>query len=350
MNFSLKLIIIIQAVAVLTIFLDIPIVRQIIGFIYISFLPGFLILRVFKLNFKSFFEELPFSIGLSIAFSMLVGFLINILYPFFGISEPLSTLPIMITICVILLVLTFVIGRRQVITIKLGNLPSLKQLLFFSLLAAVLLLSIFGAMYHNSFALFMMVEAIAVLVTLTIFFRKSLPVYFFPIVIVVIALSINFQRELISPYLIGYDTFGEYYVFSSASTHSFWNANLLLSQPELRDYNSMLSVTILPVLYSRLMNVSGEFVFKILYFILYAFVPLAMFQMYKQNFGKETAFLSAFYFILSLDSMEKNADKLWELFLVLLLFTIISNNISLKKKKLLIGSWSFVGRFPLLYF
>jgi uncharacterized membrane protein len=342
LNFSLKLAVAIQIVTVVTILLDIPVARQIVGFIYISFFPGFLILKILKLGFKSPFEELPFTVGLSIAFSMFTGLAANELYPLLGISEPLSVLPLLLTMGAILTVLTFVVGRKQVSNhVSSANsysLPSRKQIVPFALLAVVPFLSIFGALYHSSLALLLMAGTIALLVIVALFFRKSLPSTFFPIFIVIVAVSLIFQRELISQNLLGYDTFGEFYVFNATNTHSFWNASLLLTQPELRDYNSMLSVTILPTMYSKLMNISGEWIFKILYFLLYAFVPLSMYYMYKQNFGKATGFLAAFYFVLFPRFYgEERRQIVGELFLVLLLFTIISSSISLKKKQLLIG-------------
>ncbi len=77
MNFSIKLAIVIQVLAVLAILLDIPIARQILGFVYVSFLPGFLIVRVLKLNLTSIFADLALSAGLSLAFSMFTGLAIN---------------------------------------------------------------------------------------------------------------------------------------------------------------------------------------------------------------------------------------------------------------------------------
>ncbi len=337
LNFSLKIAITIQALAVLTILLDIPVARQIIGFVYVSFLPGFLILKLLKLNLKSIFEELPLSVGLSIAFSMFLGLVVNAVYPLFGVSAPLSVLPLLVTISAVLVALT-VVGRNQVSSVQSYSLPSLKQIGPFAILPIVPLLSIFGALYHSSFALVLMAAVIAALVTVTIFFRKQLPTAFFPISIAVIALSLVFQSEFISQHIIGWDTFGEFYVFNSANTQSFWNAQLSLSQAELNDYNSMLSVTILPTIYSKLMNLQGEWVFKILYPLLFALVPLTMYQMYKQNFGKATAFLATFYFVLfPFFYITVRKQIIGELFLVLLLLIMLTSSISVKKKEPLIA-------------
>ena len=334
---SLKLAITIQIAAVIVVLFDIPVARQIIGFIYIAFLPGFLILRVLKLGFKNPFEALPFCVGLSIAFSMFLGLAANELYPLLGLTEPLSVLPLLVTMGGVLQVLT-VITRNNVSSVSSYSLPSFKKMFPFVLIGIIPFLSIFGALYHNSTSLLLMAVMIAIVFAIAIFFRKFLPSEFFPIAIVVFAISLILQRELISQNLFGYDTFGEFYVFSATNTHSFWNASLNLTQSELSDYNSCLSVTILPTMFSKLMNISGEWIFKVLYFVLYAFVPLTMYIMYKQNFGRVTAFLSAFYFVIFPRFYgEERRQIVGELFLVLLLFTILSSSISLKKKQLLIA-------------
>ena len=93
-----------------------------------------------------------------------------------------------------------------------------------------------------------------------------------------------------------------------------------------------------PMIYSKLMNIQGEWIFKIIYFLFYALVPLTMYEMYKHNFGKATAFLAAFYFITFPRFFgEERRQIIGELFLVLILFTILSSSINFKKKEPLIA-------------
>ncbi len=333
----LKIAVIIQALAIVTILLDLPVARLVFGFIYVSFLPGLLIIRLLKLNLKSAVETIVFAVGLSIAFSMFIGLALNELLPLLGFSHPLSLLPLVVSIGAVLLLITF-LGRNCSGFVCTFSLPNLKQLSPFALLAAILFLSIYGAFYHDSFALLLMATMIVIAAAVALAFRKSLSSFFLPTAIVIIALSLIFQREFISQNLLGFDTFGEFYVFNSANTHSLWNPFLSLTQSELSDYNSMLSVTILPTIYSKLMNINGDWIFKILYFLLYAFVPLTMYQMYKQNFGAATGFLAAFYFIIFPRFYgEERRQIIGELFLVLIIFTILTYSLSSKKKELLIG-------------
>lgn len=47
---------------------DIPILRQIVGFIFLTFVPGVLILRILKIHNIGLIESLLCSVGLSLAF------------------------------------------------------------------------------------------------------------------------------------------------------------------------------------------------------------------------------------------------------------------------------------------
>jgi uncharacterized membrane protein len=78
----------------LAILIDIPILREIIVFIFLSFIPGFVILKLFKLKEISFIDTVLFSVALSIASLMFMGLLVNEFYIFLGLSQPLSTLPL----------------------------------------------------------------------------------------------------------------------------------------------------------------------------------------------------------------------------------------------------------------
>ena len=77
--------------------LQIPILREFIGFIYLTFVPGIIILRILKLHKLGNIETLLYSVGLSIASLMFTGLFMNTVYPLFGISGPISITPLIIT-------------------------------------------------------------------------------------------------------------------------------------------------------------------------------------------------------------------------------------------------------------
>jgi uncharacterized membrane protein len=94
MNFSIKIAIALQVIAILAILFDVPVVRQIVGFIYVSFLPGFLIIRVFRLKITNIFEDVALSAGLSMRFFNVTGLAINPIIPAPRYIYALSILPI----------------------------------------------------------------------------------------------------------------------------------------------------------------------------------------------------------------------------------------------------------------
>ena len=56
-----------QAIIYATVFFDAPVARQVIGLIYFTFIPGFLILKL-KLNELDRVETVLFSVGLALRF------------------------------------------------------------------------------------------------------------------------------------------------------------------------------------------------------------------------------------------------------------------------------------------
>ncbi|MCK4454446.1 hypothetical protein KAU51_03890, partial [Candidatus Parcubacteria bacterium] len=85
--------------------LQIPIIRQFIGFIYLTFVPGIILLRILKLHKLGNIETLLYTVGLSIATLMFTGLFMNTIYPLFGFSRPISITPLIITISVVVLIL-----------------------------------------------------------------------------------------------------------------------------------------------------------------------------------------------------------------------------------------------------
>src|SRR3972149_3161921 len=93
------------------ILLNIPVFRETITFIYLTFIPGFALLRLLRLKKTSLLETFLFSVGLSIAFLMLFGLLANQFYALLGFSQPLSIIPLAISISAATLIV-FLIGNR----------------------------------------------------------------------------------------------------------------------------------------------------------------------------------------------------------------------------------------------
>ncbi len=88
--------------------INIPVIAQLIGFIYLTFIPGYLILRILKIHEIGNVKSLLYSVGLSIASVMFIGFIINIALPLIGIYNPLSIIPLTVSITLYVIVLSII--------------------------------------------------------------------------------------------------------------------------------------------------------------------------------------------------------------------------------------------------
>lgn len=343
----------IEIVFILTTVLDIPVARQVVGFFFLTFVPGFAIMRLLKLKLEMA-EKVVFAAGLSIAFLMGVGLFTNFLGPLFGISKPLALIPLMTVINVIvLLFLFFELRNHEVYSFSVGY---KKFAAFGFVLCAILVLSVVGALlvnippHNNNLILLFALVLISVLVGIAVFSKRLVPHEFYPLILLAIAIALLLPVSLFSSYIHGGDIFSEYAYFKITSSNSYWN-------PVISGrLNSMLSVTILPTIYSSILGLEGTWVLKIVYPLIFALVPVGVFQLFKSKFGKEIAFFSAFFFVSDLTFFSEIVvlarQMIGELFFILLFLTIFNKAIKGYAKWLCFCVFSFglvVSHYALAY-
>ena len=184
--------------------LGIPILRQVIGFLYLTFVPGILLLGALRINNFNLTEVILYSVGLSLSFLMGIGALINSLYLFIGISKPISEFPLIYTISftVILLCIIFHYRNKEFELL----LPNLGDFLSPSILLFVLpiLLAVFGTYFlrfhESNFLLLILIALISLIPFLAIYHVSS---KFYPLLIFSIALSLLLYASAASPYIRG---------------------------------------------------------------------------------------------------------------------------------------------------
>jgi uncharacterized membrane protein len=318
--------------------LDISLVRQVIGFIYLAFIPGILLLRIFKIHRLSNVEALLYVSGLSIATVMFVGLLANTFLLAVSVGQPISTLPllaIMTATVVGLCILAFVRDKDF-------SLPSFIEtrgvvsppLLFLCIIPFV---SIAGARLvdisgNNSLSLLLFV-LLAVIPLLIVF--DKIPHKLYPLAVFVTAIALLYDVTIVSQYLTGFDVQIEYFFADAVSTSGVWNTTIS------NDYSSMLSVSILPPIIGSICNLSIVAAFKVIYQFFFALVPLGLYLAYQKQTNDRTAFLSAYYFVsifvFYAVMTELMKQEIAELFVVLLILLIIE-----KKMKSVARSFLFI--------
>lgn len=327
---------ILQLIIYYIVFLNIPIARQIIGFIYFTFIPGFILIKVLKLDKLDFSERILLSVGLSIAFLMFIGLLMNVLGLLIGVSTPLSLIPLMIILNIVMFLLYFP-GYLTNKNFKFSVPENLKLSPVAFLFISLPLLSVVGTILVNdsgdNSVLLLMVIMISIVIVLCTLSKKLVPPQFYPLALLMISIALLFHRSLISNYIYGADIHVEYYIFKLTENASRWSSTVpSTTDPLYNTLNAMLSITVLPSIYSTILNIRGTWILKILYPLIFSFVPLGLYHLYRTRVSRKIAFLSAFFFMANSVFF---TEMLWlarqmvaELFFVLLLFVLLNKKMN----------------------
>ncbi|ODV48848.1 putative membrane protein [Methanohalophilus euhalobius] len=323
--------------------LKFPILRQIIGFIYLAFIPGIVGMRIFKLHKIDIVEMFSYTIGLSIAILLFTGLFMNTFYPLIGISEPISLMPLIITISGIVLILCATIYLRdkdhsESPLIESKDVPVVPVLF----LTLVPFLSIFGTYlmnyYNNNIILILLIFLVSVIVVL-IGFNQFIPNRLYPLTVFVISISLLYHTSLISMYISGWDIQLEYYLANNVIKSMSWDPTIYST------VNGMLSIVLLAPIYSNVCDISLKWVFKIVYPFLFSFVPLTLYRIFQKQTSNKIAFLSIFFFMsffaFYLALIELARQQIAEIFFVLIVLLIIDKNMYQIKKSILFIIFSF---------
>lgn len=271
-----------------------PLLSGVAVFGFLSIVPGLLAIVAFRLRFKRDILLLYYAVCFSLLFLMLVGLFINTLLPLVGIHEPLQTRPLTVSIDVLLLVL-------GVAAWKYGGFDEVEwplrpvRLLWALLPSVFVILGIFGAVSLNNgatniFTVIMYWGALAYLAFLVLWRRQDTAAI--AAAIFWIALGLLFATSLRGWYITGHDIQREYYVFQLTKQNWHWDVSLL------RDpYNACLSITILPTIFSSLMKMNDVYIYKVLFQILFALCPVAVYMLFRRISNARWALLGSIYFI-----------------------------------------------------
>jgi uncharacterized membrane protein len=302
------------------------IVQQVTGCIFLLFIPGVLLLRVLRLHNLGPVATPLYAVGLSIATLMFSGLLINQAYPYFGITRPIATLPLLITLsaAVDILCLAAFVRDRTFSGADSRELRAVSPAIL--ALCLIPFVSIFGTYVmngtqNNAVLLILIVLIAATVVVLT--FRRDVPRHLYPLAVFVSALSLVYYESLISNYLVGWDIQRECYLAGLVVASGSWNPSLSITW-----FNSALSVVLLGPILSLTCGMSIVSVFKVVYPLIFALVPVALYLVFRKQTNEKVAFLSAFLFVaveqFFVETTALARQEIAELFLVLIVLEIVT--------------------------
>ena len=293
------IIITILILADLAILLDIPFLRQILGFLFLAFLPGVLILQILRLNEIGSTEKIVLSVGLSVSFLMLFGLLINNLSLSWGYETPLATIPLLILFNLALIVFAIIgykVNKEPLVAITNLHLStSEKAFLIVPILFPAL--SIFGTHLmktaDNNIILVLLLFLIPTYVIFICFFNQKFPKRLYPIVIFLISLSLLLIFMLRFPHICGHDVQTEYsYYFRTTLYNLHWSVF------RTSTLDACLSISLLPTIFQSILKIGAqEYLFKGVYVSICSVTPLVIYVISKKYVGELYAFLSSLFFM-----------------------------------------------------
>jgi uncharacterized membrane protein len=208
-----------QAIVCTLIVFSVPYLQQVLGFIFFAFVPGYLLLRAFRVEKSHLAEIIIFSLGLSIAFLMLIGLSVNELGLLGILANPLATEPLFIAlnIAVASLCVISYFTNKSYRGLNSENWGKFWKYLPFLVLPLLSVISVMFILYFNSnlFAILVIVLIAIVFVACTL--RSKLSQYY-PLILLSIVLALLLSSALMSNYVYGDDIQGELNRFTSTKT------------------------------------------------------------------------------------------------------------------------------------
>ncbi|MBA7635600.1 hypothetical protein ES703_43204 [subsurface metagenome] len=293
----LGLVITIIALTNMAILLNVPVLRQIFSFIFLAFIPGFLLLSVLKLNKLGLVEKIVLSVGLSVAFSMLFGLVVNGSLLAIGYTKPLSTISLLISFSTATIVLASIAYiRNRDTTFSFSNFKlTTREKKFLIVPALFPLVSIIGMrimnLTDNNVILMLLLFMIPAYVIFISFSNRGVSEKVYPTAIFLISISLLLMYSLRSNHIIGSDTHREYFIFLTTLDNLHW------SKLGFGPLDACLSISILPAISQTFLNISQEYLFKLLCSLIVSILPLVVYLLSKKYIGSFYAFLASVFFM-----------------------------------------------------
>ncbi len=313
-----------------------PGLREVTGILYLSLAPGLLLLILFRFPQLLRLETVVYSVGLSLVFQMLLGALANALYPYVGISRPLSEFSLLATVGAITLIL-LAVGYRHLKEAKEPVQLEFKQVALAALPPLLLVpLGVLGAALftfeNNNLVLLALFASVSLLPLLAVWDR--LPEEAQPFVVWATSLSLLWATSLVATTLpVEGDVGNEYYWANWVMTNGFWEPQLAVAT------NTLLRNTMVLPFYSLFSGMDMISVIKIVHPLLYSLTPVIMYLAFRRMWTPKVAFLSSFLFMAFYTFyvvMSRNGrTAMSEFFLALFLLALVDKCLSPVRAKLL---------------
>jgi len=315
-----------------------PVVRPVVTVAYLTLVPGYLLLRLAGITEESRIETLLYSVGLSLVSLMAVGVVANFALRRVGVTQPISELPMVLSVGAFVCVLTWLYADRveedRWITLDTHELTSPTVLG----LALLPLAGVYGGLIltrtGNNYLLVALYAVLLALPVLVVAGR--LPDRLLPYVVWTVALSLLLQNTLSGHYMAWGDSPKEAGLALDVLRNGYWEPALA---PGYGSKYTMLRIVLLHPIYALFTDLKFVWEFKLVHPLIFSLTPVALYHAYEQYVEKRAAFLSVFLYV-SLFSffivLSRNTRTATALFFISLFAVLVARDrIPLDRRKLL---------------
>ena len=311
------------------VFFDIPLFKPIFVFFLVTLIPGVIIVILLSLDQLKFIEKVVLSTGISISFILFSALFMNFSLSFLHFQNIFNqnNLLILYNISIVVLLGLFSL-KKGTFSFKIPEMRlSSKEKVLLLALSLIYISCISGIYFLNSYNLnfviiffYLVVSAFIIFIA---YFNKKIPKRMYPVIILIISLTIFLVSSLRSDHLLGSDTHEEFYHFLLIINNSFW-------MPDNTLLGSCLSISILPAVYQFLIGGNPEFLFKLLFSLLFLIAPLSVYAIINYYFDEFYSFIGTLFFIFQycvVGVPEFARSSIALLFCILFLLILFNKNI-----------------------
>lgn len=279
----------------LLVVLDYPslgLLRVLIAVVVVLLLPGLLVTVLLQLELDGW-ERLAFAFGLSLVLVMALGAGISGLHSV-GVDRPLDGKLLAAVYSLMVGVLVLVVGafRPQAMVLPRVAAPPICV----SLASVVIALVVIGARVANVTgepAILMLALVILSMLPLIIFLPRFCPTDSYPAFLALGSAALLLHRSLISWRFTGFDVHWEYFFASRVLERGYWTPDIA------HNYNSTLSVVALPPVFSAVSGIDLVLVYKVVFPLMFALVPVTLYLAWRRVWGEGPAFLATTFLVLT---------------------------------------------------
>lgn len=322
---------------------EVPFVRPVLAVVFLSLVPGVLILQLVNVRPRSLVPYILYTVGLSMIFVMGLGVGMSLILPIFGVRRPLSTGWVLMVLLLIVGMLCAQLYRHEELERQIIKIPRLRitplglfalQLPFASVVAITLVNE--SGLIFPSIVLLCLLSLIPFVILLNIHYMEILPLLLWAV-----GLALLYYQSL---WHKSYPL--EMWTHEMVLEMGRWTPAIGTTQADLPNIRGMGYETILPYgtlypVYILITGVDSMTQLRVINPLFVSLIPLALYEMFRRYIPTKDAFLGTLFFVFSFRFYAQHfpngaRDVIALLFLTLFGLALADSTLSKRNRRILV--------------